>query len=264
MFGAGGQMGASVCRAVLNDDDCELSSALDPRLAGIDLGQATSILGTGLSILGERDALEPDKVDVAVDFTEAEASFENALFCARNSIHIVIGTTGLTSRQIEILKEAFSKSNSNCLIAPNFAIGAVLMMRFAELAAPLFETCEIIEFHHNRKADAPSGTALVTAGRIASAKDGGFARDVTSAELDGARGSRVDKNISIHSVRMAGMVAHQEVIFGTTGQTLSIRHDSYDRNSFMPGVLLAIKAISERDGLTIGIESILDDYLGLR
>ncbi len=259
VFGAGGAMGATVCRAVVDDPSLELACVLDPRLAGIDLGQATGILGTGLFILGQKEAMPVDHVDVAVDFTRADAAFDNALYCANVGIHSVIGTTGLSSEQFDLIQNAFENSKSSCLIASNFAIGAVLMMKFASQAAIFFDTAEIIELHHENKLDAPSGTALSTAKRITESRGGEkFIDDKTTAELPGARGNRFGAGVNIHSVRMRGMIAHQEVIFGTTGQTLSIRHDSYDRSSFMPGVLLAIKRIHTLGGLTMGLDILLD------
>ncbi len=255
-------MGISVCKAVVADPALELTKALDPRLAGIDLGHATSILGTGIVVDGQREAIVHGEVDVAVDFTEASACFENALYCASAGIHMVIGTTGLTDAQIKELTMAFDKSEANCLIAPNFAIGAILMMKFAEMAAKFFETAEVVELHHNRKVDAPSGTALATAKRIAAAKGAEFDADPTKRELEGARGHRYQGGVNIHSLRIAGMVAHQEAIFGTTGQTLTIRHDSYDRTSFMPGVIMAVKGIFDLDGLVMGLDSVVDGLLG--
>lgn len=262
VFGAGGAMGATVCRAVIEDPELELSFVLDPRLAGIDLGQATGILGTGLFVLGHNEAISPDQVDVAVDFTRAEAAFENALYCAKVGIHSVIGTTGLTDAQIALLQSAFEVGGSSCIMASNFAIGAILMMRFAAQAATLFDTAEIVEFHHENKLDAPSGTALSTAKKITEAMGPNrFLDDKTSSEIGGARGNRYGAGINIHSIRMRGMVAHQEVILGTTGQTLSIRHDSYDRSSFMPGVILAVKNVHNLKSLTIGLDLLLDTIM---
>ena len=167
----------------------------------------------------------------------------------------MVGTTGFTDDDFETIRAQFT--TSNCVIAPNFAIGAVLMMHFAALAAPWFETAEIIELHHDAKVDAPSGTAMLTAERIAAASDR-WAPDPTTTEVvEGARGGRSPGGIPIHSVRLRGLVAHQEVLFGTTGQSLTIRHDSYDRSSFMPGVLLAVKAVADRPGLTVGLDPLL-------
>ena len=171
-------------------------------------------------------------------------------------MHAVVGTTGFDADDYAELGKRFSKSN--CFIAPNFAIGAVLMMRFAELASPYFETAEIIELHHDKKVDAPSGTAMMTAERMAAASDD-WAKDPTKKEVaKGARGGKGPAGIRVHSVRLRGLVAHQEVLLGTTGQSLMVRHDSYDRSSFMPGVALAVKAVADRPGVTIGLDSLLD------
>jgi 4-hydroxy-tetrahydrodipicolinate reductase len=175
---------------------------------------------------------------------------------AANGVHAVVGTTGFTDDDLDVFAKAFT--TSNCVIAPNFALGAVLMIRFAEMAARFFETAEIIELHHDQKVDAPSGTAVHTAERMALAS-GQWAEDPTTNEvLAGARGGRGAAGIRVHSVRLRGLVAHQEVILGTAGQSLSIRHDSYDRSSFMPGVLLAVKAVGDRAGVTLGLDSLLD------
>ncbi|HEY4377176.1 MAG TPA: 4-hydroxy-tetrahydrodipicolinate reductase, partial [Acidimicrobiales bacterium] len=193
---------------------------------------------------------------VMVDFTHLDAARENLAWCAANGVHAVVGTTGFTDEDLAQFEATFT--SSNCLIAPNFAIGAVLMMRFAELAAPWFETADIIELHHDQKIDAPSGTALRTAERMAAAS-AEWAADPTRTEvIPGARGAKGPAGIPVHSVRMRGMVAHQQVLLGTTGQTLSIRHDSYDRSSFMPGVVLAVKQVVDRPGVTIGLDALLD------
>ena len=155
------------------------------------------------------------------------------------------------------LSARFEASAANCVIAPNFAIGAVLMMRFAEMAAPYFETAEVIELHHDEKVDAPSGTAMLTVARMAEASDSWGADPTEKTVVEGARGGAGPAGIRVHSVRLRGLVAHQEVLLGTTGQSLSIRHDSYDRSSFMPGVLLAVRAVGEKPGLTIGLDALL-------
>jgi 4-hydroxy-tetrahydrodipicolinate reductase len=199
---------------------------------------------------------------VAVDFTVPSAAVENAIWCASNGIHCVIGTTGIDESGLEALGSAFPADGPlGCVVAPNFAIGAVLMMHFAALAAPWFETAEIVELHHDAKVDAPSGTAMLTASRMAAASSS-WADDPTKVQvLPGARGAIAgDGAIRVHSLRLRGLVAHQEVILGTTGQTLTIRHDSMDRESFMPGVLLAVRAVSGdpgRPGLTVGLEPLL-------
>jgi 4-hydroxy-tetrahydrodipicolinate reductase len=202
------------------------------------------------------EALLAAEVDVAVDFTQVEAARENIGWLAANGIHAVVGTTGFGPEDIEGFRASFTRSN--CVLAPNFAIGAVLMMRFAELAAPYFDTAEIIELHHELKIDAPSGTAMLTAQRMAAASSDWIADPTTKEVVAGARGGKGPGDIPIHAVRMRGMVAHQEVLLGATGQTLSIRHDSYDRSSFMPGVVLAVKLVADRPGLTLGLDELLD------
>ena len=182
----------------------------------------------------------------------------NLEFLIANGIHAVVGTTGFTAERLEQVESWLAKKNTSVLIAPNFAIGAVLSMHFAKQAAPFFDSVEVIELHHPHKADAPSGTAARTAKLIAEArKDLPPNPDATSTSLPGARGADVD-GIPVHSVRLAGLVAHQEILFGTEGETLTIRHDSLDRTSFVPGVLLAVRRIKEHPGLTVGIEPLLN------
>lgn len=267
VFGAGGQMGTTVCKAVADDQELALVAAIDPRLSGIDLSQVTGITGTGLEISAARESLIESRAQVAVDFTSAEVAYENMIWCAKHNIHGVVGTTGLSRQHVSELSDAFEKSNANCILAPNFAIGAVLMMRFSEMASVFFETVDIIELHHDKKVDAPSGTAMETARRISQFRDissNPFAEDpTTTTVLEGARGGVYEQGVHLHSLRVKGMVAHQEVILGTLGQTLTIRHDSYDRTSFMPGVLLAIKSVGSVSGLVFGMDSLIDAKLGI-
>ena len=256
VFGASGRMGATVCGMVVGDPDLELVAAVDPHHAGLDLRQALGINVPGLMICPDPAGLEETGVEVMVDFTVLQAARQNLRWCAANGVHAVVGTTGFSEDDYAEVRKLFNKSN--CFVAPNFALGAVLMMRFAELAAPYFETAEILELHHDEKVDAPSGTAMMTAERMAAASDE-WAKDPTKKEvLRGARGGKGPAGIHLHSVRLRGLVAHQEVLLGTTGQSLSIRHDSYDRASFMPGVALAVKKIADRPGLTVGLDSLLD------
>ena len=230
-------MGEEVCRAINADPGTEL-------VARIDLDDSL-------------EQLTGQRADVVVDFTVLDVARETLHFAAANGIHAVVGTTGFSDEDLESFRAAFTSSNA--LIAPNFAIGAVLMIRMAELAAPHFETAEISEVHHNAKVDAPSGTATHTAERMAAAS-GEWADDPTTHEVyPGARGGIGPAGIRVHGVRMVGAVANQEVILGTTGQTLTIRHDTVDRTSFMPGVLVGVKRVAEFPGVTIG----LDTYLGL-
>lgn len=238
VFGANGRMGAEVCRAVGRADDLEL-------LAGIDFGDP------------KEDAAA---ATVVVDFTHPDAVMDNLRWCIERGIHVVVGTTGFTAERLDQVREWLAaKPEVGVVIAANFSVGALLMMELARRAAPYFDSVEIVELHHPNKADAPSGTATTTAQKIAAAREqagAGPIPDATETEVPGARGADID-GIRVHAVRLKGLVAHQEVLFGTEGETLRVRHDSFDRTSFMPGVLAAVRAVPERPGLTMGIEAIL-------
>lgn len=248
VVGAAGKMGATVCDAVAAADGLQLAAAVDVVGGGGVVH--------GLTIASDLKALADAQCDVVVDFTVADAARKTLPWLALHGMHAVVGTTGFSDDDIASFGQAFT--GSNCLIAANFAIGAVLMMKFAEQAAPYFETAEIIEFHHNAKQDAPSGTAMATAQRMAAASSE-WAADPTKHEvIPGARGGVGPGGIHVHGVRMVGMTASQEVILGTAGQTLVIRHDSNDRVSFMPGVVLACRKVASLgDRLTMGIDSLL-------
>ncbi|MGZ4761915.1 MAG: 4-hydroxy-tetrahydrodipicolinate reductase [Ilumatobacteraceae bacterium] len=249
VVGAGGRMGQTVCAAVALDADLELVAAVGRTSAGQSIH--------GVTIAGELRALADAGCDVVVDFTTAAAARITLPWLAMHGVHAVVGTTGFNETDIANFRSEFT--GSNCVIASNFAISAVLMMHFAELAAPFFDSAEIIELHHDSKIDAPSGTALSTAQRMAAASDE-WTPDPTQHEtLPGARGGAGPAGIRLHSVRMRGMIAHQEVILGAHGQTLTIRQDSYDRLCYMPGVVLACKHIAQHSGLTLG----LDKFLGI-
>lgn len=261
VFGAGGRMGRQVCQAVSAADGLDLVAAVDPALAGIDLRQGTGVDAPGLQVAAGRDELLRAGAEVAVDFTVAAAAVDNLRWCAEHGIHAVAGTTGIGDPEVEDLRRRFEASAANCIIAANFAIGAVLMTRFAELAAPFMEGVEIIELHHDGKRDAPSGTAVGTAQRLAAARAAAgmaWPPDTTEAAVvAGARGGVGPGGIRLHSVRLPGLVAHQQVIFGAVGQTLTISHDATDRSSFMPGVLLAVNAVAATPGLTLGLGPLL-------
>ena len=248
-------MGRTVCAAVAADPELDLVAAWDPTFAGIDVGEVTGIVDHSFEVGRAPDALSAEEVEVAVDFTHPQAARRNIEFCASAGIHAVVGTSGFEEADHQRISALFTRSN--CLIAPNFAIGAVLMMHFAELAAPYFDTAEVIELHHEHKVDAPSGTAISTVERMARASGEWLADPTAQETIPGARGASGAGGIPIHSVRLRGLVAHQEVLLGTTGQMLTLRHDSYDRSSFMPGVLLAIRRIADRPGLTVGLDRIL-------
>jgi 4-hydroxy-tetrahydrodipicolinate reductase len=249
VIGAGGRMGTTVCAAVAADPALVLVAAVDPFAAGEER--------SGVAVSASLDALTAAGVEVAVDFTVASAGRVTVPWLGQQGIHAVVGTTGFSAADLHAFRAAFSRSN--CLVAANFAIGAVLMMKFAELAAPFFDTAEIIEMHHDAKADAPSGTAVTTAQRMAAARTEPWAPDPTTHEVyPGARGGEGPNGVRIHAVRMRGMVASQEVILGTTGQTLVLRHDTFDRASFMPGVMLACKRIAGHgERFTLGLEPLL-------
>ena len=250
--GAGGRMGTEACNAIADDPGLSLVAAVDPQHGGLDRH--------GVAIATELRAFADAGCDVVVDFTVASSVRVSLPWLAMHGIHAVVGTTGLSDDDLDAFRSAFGDGPAHCLVAPNFAISAVLMMRFAELAAPFFDTAEIIEYHHDRKVDAPSGTAIVTAERMAAARgDVPWRPDPTEHEVyPGARGGLGPSGIRVHGVRMQGMVAHQDVIFGAPGQSLTIRQDSYDRTSFMPGVLLACKRIADHPGLHVGLDAYLD------
>lgn len=239
VFGAKGRMGQAVCRAIEAAEDLELVAAVD---AGDDRGEVEA------------------GAEVVVDFTTPDAVMGNLEWCIERGIHVVVGTTGFTEVRLDRVRDLVAaQPGVGVLIAANFSIGAVLMMHFAELAARFFESAEVIELHHPNKVDAPSGTAQATALRIAAARSEaglGPVPDATSSGLPGARGAVVD-GVHVHGVRLRGLVAHQEVLFGGEGETLTIRHDSFDRLAFMPGVLTAVRAVPELPGLTVGIDELL-------
>lgn len=252
--GAAGRMGSEVVRAVSAEDDLRVVAAVDPAHVGEQVQEVHGLAYTG----DLADAIEATRPDVMVDFTHPSVVAGNIETALSHGVHCVVGTTGLSAQTLEDLA-ATAKDGACLFVAPNFAIGAVLMMRFAAEAARFMPHVEIVELHHDRKADAPSGTALRTAALIASARE--LVPEAPGRETEianGARGALVD-DVTIHSVRLPGLVAHQEVLFGGQGQTLSIRHDSIDRTSFMPGVVLAIRNVIGRTGLIVGLERLMGE-----
>lgn len=242
--GAMGKMGKEVCQAVLDCPDTELVAKID--IASDEMYHHIE------------DANRVVDIDLLVDFTQPKSIFENAKYCLNNGIKIVIGTTGLKDEEIEFLKKLSQEKNTGCLIAPNFSTGAVLMMMFARQAAKYFDNAEIIELHHNQKKDAPSGTAIKTASMMAEVKDDFTKNNCPETEtIEGARGGNSYSNIHIHSVRMPGYIASQEVIFGSSGQIMTIRHDSMDRKCYMQGVLLAVKHVAEKNDFVYGLDNIM-------
>lgn len=242
--GANGKMGQEVVKAVNNAEDMTLVAQID-----IFNGQFATI----------KDARDSVKIDVLIDFTQPASIYENALYCLNNGIKIVIGTTGLSDSQIDELKKLSAEKSVACLIAPNFSTGAVLLMKFAKMASKYFDNAEIIELHHNQKKDAPSGTAVKTALMMAEAHDDFTKGNCPEKEtIEGARGGVSYNNIHIHSVRMPGYIASQEVLFGANGQIMTIRHDSMNRECYMSGVLLAVRYVSEHNEFVYGLENIME------
>ena len=242
--GALGKMGQEVVQAVTECPETELVAKID--IASTEMYHHIE------------DAARVSDIDVLVDFTQPKSIFENAKYCLNNGIKIVIGTTGLTDEQIAELKKLSQEKNTGCLIAPNFSTGAVLMMMFARQASKYFDNAEIIELHHNQKKDAPSGTAIKTAAMMAEVKDDFTKGNCPETEtIEGARGGNAYSNIHIHSVRMPGYIASQEVIFGSSGQIMTIRHDSMDRKCYMQGVLLAVKHVAKNNDFVYGLDNIL-------
>lgn len=240
--GAAGRMGALVVEAVRNATDLDLAGLFDPSADG----------GNGISA-------DPEVIrgaDVVVEFTVPDAVMINLALWRQMGVHAVVGTSGFTESRIDDVRRSWGSGPPNLIVAPNFSIGAVLMMHFAELAAPHFAAAEVVELHHDRKADAPSGTAMNTAERIAAAKPHQQRRVESTELVEGARGATVD-GVPVHGIRLPGLLAHQEVLFGNDGELLTVRHDTTDRASFMAGVLLAVRAVAELPGVTVGIEDLL-------
>lgn len=241
--GANGKMGQEVVKAVTSAEDMKL-------VAKIDI------------VNGEYDSIESAhnnvSIDVLVDFTQPKSIYENAKYCLNNNINIVVGTTGLSDEQLKELENLSNQNKTACFVAPNFSTGAVLMMMFAKTAAKYFDNAEIIELHHNQKKDAPSGTAVKTAAMMAENNENFATNNCAETEtVEGARGANSYKNIHIHSVRMPGYMASQEVLFGANGQILSIRHDSTNRECYMPGVLLSIRYVMDKGGFVYGLDNIM-------
>ena len=250
VVGAVGRMGREVCAAVAADPELSLAAAVDPTHAGSRIQD--------VDVASSLEAITEAGARVAVDFTHPTAVMDTVRWCVAHDVHAVVGTTGITSADLDELRRLTDDANANVLVAPNFAIGAVLMMRFAEHAARFLPAAEIVELHHEGKADAPSGTAIATARRIVAARgSGGPAAAGDDDSHPGARGADID-GVRVHAVRLPGLLAHQEVILGGPGQTLTIRHDSTDRASFLPGVLMAVRSIARLRGLTVGLEPLLD------
>ncbi len=258
VIGACGRMGLMVCRAVADAEDLRLVAAIDRSKLGQPIGHMIGHPAIDVPVSDELDRLLEAEVEVAIDFTHPDVVMDTVRWCVSHAVHLVAGTTGITPEDLQEIGKLLSDEGheSNVVVASNFALGAVLMQRFAALAARYFPAVEIIELHHDQKADAPSGTAIATARRIREDRSEDW-HGPDDERFEGVRGGDVE-GIRVHSVRLPGLVAHQEVIFGGQGQTLTIRHDSTDRASFMPGVLMAVRAVMSRPGLTLGLEPLLE------
>ena len=242
--GANGKMGQEVVKAVNSAEDMTLVAKID-----IFNGQFATI----------KDAKDSVKIDVLIDFTQPASIYENALYCLNNGINIVIGTTGLSDSQIEELRKLSNEKQVSCLIAPNFSTGAVLLMKFAKMASKYFDNAEIIELHHNQKKDAPSGTAIKTAQLMAEENNDFTTGNCPEKEtIEGSRGGVSYNNIHIHSIRMPGYIASQEVLFGANGQIMTLRHDSMNRECYMSGVLLATRFVNDNNKFVYGLENIME------
>lgn len=257
--GAAGRMGQEVVRAVVEAEGLELVAAIDRHDIGRDVGELVGVGALGVALQADlAAALRDSGADVVVDFTVPASAMGNIQAALEAKVSPVVGTTGLTAADIAQVRDWTEAAGVGALIAPNFAIGAVLMMQFAAQAAKYMPDVEIIELHHENKLDSPSGTALMTAQKIVEARTG--TPKAPPAEpvekIPGGRGATLD-GVHIHSVRLPGYVAHQEVIFGGLGQTLTLRHDSMDRRSFMPGVVLAVRKVRDAKGLVVGLEHLL-------
>jgi 4-hydroxy-tetrahydrodipicolinate reductase len=258
VVGAAGRMGREVCKAVANAQDMELAFAVDKNGVGERVSQWADQTSADLVVSANLDtSLAEKNVDAIVDFTHPNAAEENATKALRSGAIPIIGTSGLSGDSLNAIRRACAESNLPALYVPNFAIGAVLMMKFSQEAAKYFPDAEVIELHHNKKADAPSGTAMRTAEMIAESRKSDPSKDPTEVQkAEGARGGEV-QGVHVHSVRLPGLLAHQQVIFGGPGEVLTIRHDSMDRASFMQGVLLAIRKCKSLSGLAVGLESVM-------
>lgn len=258
--GASGKMGREVVKAVLAEDNLKLVGVVDNRHQGMDIGPLAGMENLGILIESNLEkVIEKTKPQVMVDFTNPDSVLKNTKIAISKGVYPVIGTTGLTPEEINELDSLAKEGQVACLIAPNFAIGAILMMKFAQMAAKHLPHVEIIELHHDQKLDAPSGTAIKTAEAINEVREVFRQGDVNEFEkIKGSRGGDFN-GMRIHSVRLPGLVAHQEVIFGGVGQTLTIRHDSLNRESFMPGVVLGINKIINYQGVVYGLENLMND-----
>ena len=259
MSGICGNMGASISRELIKEEGIELVGGLDIKNAGADIGEFLTGKKTGHKIFNSYNEIKELGPDIIIDFTDANAAYKNINWAIDNNINIIVGTTGLSSKDLASIENKALKSGSKTLIAPNFSIGAVIMIKISKMISKYFDNCEIIEMHHDKKRDAPSGTSILTADEISlgSIFNKSRLKEGETETIEGCRGGLAG-GIHIHSIRLPGLLAHQNVIFGAKGQTLSIKHDSLDRSSFYPGVILAIKNLDKLSNYTFGLDKLID------
>jgi 4-hydroxy-tetrahydrodipicolinate reductase len=259
MFGICGKMGKSISRELIKEEEIELAGGLDVKNTGVDIGEFLTGDKTGCMIHGSYDEIKKLRPDTIIDFTNADAAIKNINWAIDNNINIIVGTTGISKDELAKIETKAQKSKSKTFIVPNFSIGAVIMIRISKMISKYFDNCEIIELHHDKKKDAPSGTSMFSAEEISSCRSFNKSRlkEGETEIIEGCRGGFIN-GINIHSVRLPGLLAHQNIIFGAKGQTLSIKHDSLDRSSFYPGVILAINNLDKLSNYTFGLDRLLD------
>lgn len=259
VFGISGKMGTTISKQLIREKDIELVGGFDKDNVGCDIGEVLGIGKTGYRVTNSYKEVKSLKPDLIVDFTSAKIVVKTINWAIDNDINIIVGTTGIMKEELEKIKEKAKSAKSKVFIAPNFSVGAVIMIKISRMISKYFDGCEIIEFHHDQKKDAPSGTAVLTAEQISGQKKytGSRLKDEENENIECSRGA-FSNGIHIHSIRLRGLLAHQSVIFGSAGQTLTIRHDSLDRTSFYPGVILAIKNIDSLSNYTYGLEKLLE------
>ena len=259
MFGICGNMGAAISRELVKEKDLELVAGFDKKNVGKDLGEFLTGNKSGYKIYNTYQEIKKMAPDIIIDFTVASSAMKTINWAIENNIDIIVGTTGFSKEDLKHIKEKASSSKSKTLIAPNFSIGAVLMIKISGMIAKYFDNCEIIELHHDKKKDAPSGTSIATTEQISLSKtfNGDKFKEGETESIEGSRGGFTN-GIHIHSIRLPGLLAHQNIIFGTKGQTLTIRHDSMDRLAFYPGITLAIRSLDNLPNYTYGIEKLVE------
>jgi len=258
MFGICGKMGMSISRELIKEKDVELVGGFDIKNIGMDIGEFLTGKKTGHKIFDSYEEIKELNPDIIIDFTSASAAIRTINWAIDNNINIIVGTTGLNDRDMASIEKKALRSNSKTLIAPNFSIGAVIMIKISKMISKYFDSCEIIEFHHDKKKDSPSGTSMLTAQQINLGKNFSRTRleEGEKESVEGCRGGFFS-GIHIHSVRMKGLLAHQKVIFGARGQTLSIKHDSLERSSFYPGIILAVRNLDRLSSYNFGLDELI-------